>query len=153
MRTLNVKFAVAHSHYGLRLVSKFKSNWCFESCSLSSPCKNILIHLVKGKAIHCFSFSMFPKITLLCSNPIQKHVSKSPTANSFQNMLCPRKILCLSPTKSYIYSTTTLTEENYSLMCTTKKRETYIYTYQSAHINKSKSQKCVNIQPKIWNSK
>ena len=106
-----------------------------------------------GKAIHCFSFSMFPKITLLCSNPIQKHVSKSPTANSFQNMLCPRKILCLSPTKSYIYSTTTLTEENYSLMCTTKKRETYIYTYQSAHINKSKSQKCVNIQPKIWNSK
>ena len=65
----------------------------FESCSLSSSCKNIWIHLVKGKAIHCFSFSMFPKKkSLCCVLIIKSKFQKTSVADSFQSMLCPREI-------------------------------------------------------------
>jgi len=35
------------------------------------------------ESLHCFSSSMFPKITLLCFNPIPKQVSKSSAAEFY----------------------------------------------------------------------
>ena len=45
-----------------------------------------------------------------------------------------------SQKESYIYSTIALTEQNYSVMCTTKKRKTWVHTYQRTRVNQSKSQ-------------
>ena len=130
---------VAYSHYSSRPISMLKSNQCFESCSLSSPCKNIWIHLAFGKAIHCFSFSMFPKITMLCFDPIQKQVSKSPTVDSFQNMLCPRKYFYLGPKKSYIsththtYSTTTNRTKSFTNAYYQKEENLCVHIWKWTH--------------------